>query len=151
MAKKKPGGMPEGAISRITELVNQFGSRTNAARIAGISTDQLSRYLTGLSQPSIAPIASMASKAGINLHWIWTGEPPKFLESAVQDEFAERLRRIKESTKIVEKFANSEQSKTALSGIDLRELLTFVEKYTIDEEGMEMLIRFFSQKQRREE
>lgn len=69
-------GLPNKLEHRISALVDMFETRTKAAEIAGISTDQLARYTSGKSQPAFVPIAKMAQAMGVSLEWIWTGEGP---------------------------------------------------------------------------
>lgn len=51
-----------------------LGSRKKAAEAAGISTDQLARYINGVSQPALQPIAKLCDAAGVGLEWLVTGE-----------------------------------------------------------------------------
>ena len=61
---------------RIGLIADHLGSRKYAAEVAGISVDQLARYINGESQPSLAPIALMAAGANVSLEWLATGEGP---------------------------------------------------------------------------
>lgn len=58
---------------RISAVVRLFRSRTEAAQVAGISTDQLARYEKG-SAPSFPPLAKLARAKGVSLDWLATGD-----------------------------------------------------------------------------
>jgi|GEM_PF-5044062 len=57
---------------RIAVLASEFPSRTEAARTAGISTEQLRRYIAGAA-PRLEPIARLCQAVGWSLDYIWTG------------------------------------------------------------------------------
>jgi len=54
--------------------VASFESRRYAASVAGISTDQLARYVNGEGEISLQPVARLAAAAGKTLDWVWTGQ-----------------------------------------------------------------------------
>jgi transcriptional regulator with XRE-family HTH domain len=58
---------------RISALVGLFKSRTEAASICEMSTDQLARYEKG-GTPSFVPLAKLAIAKGVRLEWLATGE-----------------------------------------------------------------------------
>lgn len=58
---------------RISALVSLFKSRTEAASICGMSTDQLARYEKG-GTPSFVPLAKLAIAKGVRLEWLATGQ-----------------------------------------------------------------------------
>ncbi|MFC5525261.1 helix-turn-helix domain-containing protein [Rhodanobacter ginsengisoli] len=58
---------------RISALIGLFKSRTEAATVAGMSTDQLARYEKG-GTPSFPPLAKLAVVKGVRLDWLATGE-----------------------------------------------------------------------------
>ena len=60
--------------TRIKAVAEQLGTRVEAAEIAGISTDQLARYIVGEGEISLSPIAKLALAAGVSLDWIWCGD-----------------------------------------------------------------------------
>lgn len=59
--------------SRISAVVDLYQSRIKAAEAAGVSTDQLARYISGDSQPKLGAIARLADGVGVRLEWIWSG------------------------------------------------------------------------------
>lgn len=50
---------------RICAVVDRFATRAEAAKAAGISTDQLWRYMKARSEPAFIPIAKMAETKGV--------------------------------------------------------------------------------------
>ena len=58
---------------RITTVANLYKDRKSAAGAAGISTDQLARYMRGENQPSFSAMAAMAHPQGISLDWLASG------------------------------------------------------------------------------
>jgi transcriptional regulator with XRE-family HTH domain len=64
----------EGLGERIAALVRLHGGRAAAARAAGISTDQISRYVQGRSSPGFETLARLAQGHGVSLDWLWSGE-----------------------------------------------------------------------------
>lgn len=80
---KKPGGRAlEDAVrpyrqefgDRLSGLLDQFDSRTEAAAVAGVVPDQLARYARGTVKPTLEVIARLARAKGVSLDWLWTGE-----------------------------------------------------------------------------
>lgn len=69
----------EGLRERISAVVRLYGGRAAAARAAGISPDQLSRYVQGRSSPGFETLARMAAGSGISLDWLWSGSGSMFL------------------------------------------------------------------------
>lgn len=78
----KPKGKAEADQSRaelgqrIGKVAEILGTRVKAAEAAGISTDQLARYILGTGEISLAPVARMAARAGVSLDWIARGIDP---------------------------------------------------------------------------
>ena len=72
-----------GIANRIAATVSLLGTRIHAAAVAGISRDQLARYVNGTSQPAFIPIARLADEAGVSLDWIWSGKGPMRLANRV--------------------------------------------------------------------
>jgi transcriptional regulator with XRE-family HTH domain len=74
---------------RISALIGLFKSRTEAAAVAGMSTDQLARYEKG-GTPSFPPLAKLAVVKGVRLEWLATGsgdmyfKPPRVEEEPAQ-------------------------------------------------------------------
>lgn len=69
----------EGLGERIAALVRLHGGRAAAARAAGISADQISRYVQGRSSPGFETLARLARGRGVSLDWLWSGEGPMLL------------------------------------------------------------------------
>ncbi|MGS1014070.1 helix-turn-helix domain-containing protein [Rhodanobacter sp. UC4450_H17] len=54
-------------------MIKLFDSRAEAARVAGMSTDQLARYEKG-GTPSFRPLVKLAAAKGVRLEWLATGD-----------------------------------------------------------------------------
>lgn len=68
---------------RIGEMADGLGTRIYAASVAGLSTDQLSRYINGDGEISLQPVARLAAATGKALDWVWSGQ-----SGQLGDEFA---------------------------------------------------------------
>lgn len=66
---------------RISAVIGLFKSRTEAASVCGMSTDQLSRYEKG-GTPSFPPLARLAIAKGVSLEWLATGEGGMLLSAS---------------------------------------------------------------------
>jgi len=75
MKTKKPNQAAADAVigARIGQIADLLENRKKAADVAGLSTDQLQRYIKGLSQPTLAPVARLCEATGARLEWVWTG------------------------------------------------------------------------------
>lgn len=62
--------------TRIKQVVDLHESRVSAASAAGVSTDMLSRYMRGSSQPAFAVMANLCAPVGVSLTWLASGNPP---------------------------------------------------------------------------
>ncbi|MCO6440529.1 MAG: helix-turn-helix transcriptional regulator [Nitrococcus mobilis] len=60
--------------TRILAAAEKVGTRKFAAQIAGVSVDQLARYLTGDTPPRLEPIARLAVAANVSMDWICFGK-----------------------------------------------------------------------------
>ncbi|MDH5528329.1 MAG: helix-turn-helix domain-containing protein [Nitrospirota bacterium] len=58
---------------RISDVAVLLGTREAAAKIGGVSKDQLGRYISGTSKPPLEVIARMAEAAGVRIDWVWNG------------------------------------------------------------------------------
>jgi len=82
MDQRKEDGSPDPSSlleigSRIDAVCKSIGSRKDAATVAGLSTDQLGRYIAGESpRLGFVPIAKLCDAAGYSLEWVWTGQGP---------------------------------------------------------------------------
>lgn len=68
---------------RIGELAEALGTRINAATVAELSTDQLSRYINGEGEISLQPVARLAAATGKTLDWVWSGREPPLADDFV--------------------------------------------------------------------
>ena len=83
------GNQPESVIQdddlelqrRVSALIEGFPTRKEAAQIAGLSTDQLVRYLKGSAEFSLKPIARLCVSAGVSLDGLVTGKAPETLKT----------------------------------------------------------------------
>lgn len=69
-----------GLVARLAAVIRLYPSREEAAAVAGVSVDQLRRYLAGRSAASFRSIACLAAGQGISLDWVATGWGPRHLE-----------------------------------------------------------------------
>ncbi|HYC02067.1 MAG TPA: helix-turn-helix transcriptional regulator [Azospirillaceae bacterium] len=71
------GGRPEEPReelpARLARVVDLFPTRRAAAAAAGVSVDQIARYLAGVNAPPFAVVSRLAQAQGISLDWIATG------------------------------------------------------------------------------
>lgn len=80
----------QGVGSRVEAACQRLGTRTKAAQVAGLSTDQLLRIVRGDSVPNFIAVQAIAIAAGVSLHWIATGEGPMLQERADAGDFAQQ-------------------------------------------------------------
>jgi len=59
----------------------QIGTVENAAKIAGIDSETLNRWMKGSTKASFVGVAQLALAAGRSLDWLATGEGPKHPEA----------------------------------------------------------------------
>lgn len=59
---------------RLRVILDQIGTRREAAEIAGVSLDAVIRYLRGENQPSFAAISRLCEAANVSMHWLATGQ-----------------------------------------------------------------------------
>jgi phage repressor protein C with HTH and peptisase S24 domain len=81
-----PGTSRQEIGQRIAVVCELVGTRRHSARVAGISEDQLSRYIRGKSEVSFSPLARLAKRAGVRLDWLWEGKGPMLAEVMVHEE-----------------------------------------------------------------
>lgn len=74
MGKRKPSEIltPETA-GRIKETVHLAGGFEAAAKMTGMSVNQLRRYTRGESEPGIVTLGTLARAARVSLDWIFFG------------------------------------------------------------------------------
>lgn len=66
--------------TRIREIQRQLGTVENAAKIAGVDSETLNRWMKGETKASFVGIARLALAANRSMNWLATGEEPKHLE-----------------------------------------------------------------------
>lgn len=54
--------------------MDEFESRAEAAKVAGVVADQLARYVRGDAKPPLEVVARLCVRRGISIDWLWTGE-----------------------------------------------------------------------------
>src|SRR5689334_23176475 len=67
---------------RIAKIADLYESRKLAAGAAGISTDQLQRYITGDGVVSFEAVSRMSGPKGASIDWVATGEGKMMLLEA---------------------------------------------------------------------
>lgn len=60
--------------TRITAVADLFDNRKYAADAAGVSTDQLARYMRGENTPPVTVADKLAAAKGVSLKWLARGE-----------------------------------------------------------------------------
>jgi transcriptional regulator with XRE-family HTH domain len=60
--------------NRLRHIADHFPTRRDAALAAGISVDQLTRYLRGENQPSFQAMQKLCAASQMSLVWLATGE-----------------------------------------------------------------------------
>ena len=91
---------------RIAQLVDLVGSRAKAAEVAGVSTEQIARYVRGeVPKVPLEPLLRLCEASGARIEWLATGRDPMLEGAAVQDEavkyslgetFEARIERLQE-------------------------------------------------------
>jgi transcriptional regulator with XRE-family HTH domain len=77
-SKQKPGGgisqERSDLAARLRFLVKRIGTQAEAAKVAGVTPQQLRNLISGKSAPSLQPVANMALHGGVSLDWVVTGQ-----------------------------------------------------------------------------
>jgi len=71
--KGAEGAAPETFGDRLSWLLDQFASRTEASTVAGVGIDQLAKYVRGGAKPTLEVMARLCLKKSVSLDWLWTG------------------------------------------------------------------------------
>jgi transcriptional regulator with XRE-family HTH domain len=89
--KHRDGALQEGPVAfrvelgeRIRHLLDLFGSRPEAAAIAGVTPEHLASYIGGRAKPPFELLARLARAKDISLEWLATGEGRAALGEAVE-------------------------------------------------------------------
>lgn len=69
---------------RISQLIRRAGTLEDAARIAGVSTSTLRRWIRGTSSADFVPLWRLASAAGYSMDWLASGEGHGPVDSATE-------------------------------------------------------------------
>jgi helix-turn-helix protein len=72
---------------RMRHLLDMFGSRPEAAKVAGVTPEHLASYINGSAKPPFALVARLAKAQGVSLEWMSSGEGRTSLNDAA-DGFA---------------------------------------------------------------
>lgn len=70
-----PGWTPE-VGTRFAKVVRQLGGGEAAGKIAGVTSEMISRYINGRAKPNLYAIAVLAAAAGVTVDWILTDSEP---------------------------------------------------------------------------
>jgi len=107
----RPGSAAE-LGQRIREVVGLFENRPAAARVAGVSKGQMTRYVTGeTSKVPLEPLLQLCEAKGVRIEWLATGRGPMLEADAVAEEraryqlpetFQERVGRLQEVNETIE-------------------------------------------------
>jgi len=75
---------------RLAELIAELGIlKKDFAESIGVSTGNLSDWLSGKTEPSAKPLSRISEKYKVNLNWLVTGKGPMFLDhSTISDRHA---------------------------------------------------------------
>ena len=68
-----PGYTPE-LGDRIKSVISRIGGLQEAAKISGVTDEQVARWRDGVSKPPFFAISSLCRHAGVSLTWLATGE-----------------------------------------------------------------------------
>lgn len=68
--------------ARLAELIQELGIlKKDFAESIGVSTGNLSDWLSGKTEPSAKPLSRISEKYKVNLNWLVVGHGPMFLET----------------------------------------------------------------------
>lgn len=75
-------------FQRLRHIADHFPTRRDAAQAAGISVDQLTRYLRGENQPSFQAMQKICAAAHMSLVWLATGQGARETDAAAHNDDA---------------------------------------------------------------
>ena len=81
----------KGFCSRLDQICRAVGSREEAAKAAGISVNQLIKYIKGKTNPSFFALANLVSCTPYSLDWLATGQDDGSLTQTKTSERADHL------------------------------------------------------------
>lgn len=70
-------GFRENLGTRIGQVVDMFPTKREAAKVAGVTAEQLRSYISGRSKPPFEVISRMAAEKGVSLNWMAIGQLPQ--------------------------------------------------------------------------
>lgn len=76
---------------RIDVVCRRIGSRSDAARAAGVTTAQLQRIMNRSSSPSLAVITNLAKESGASIEWIASGAIQNKVDTILDRDMVERM------------------------------------------------------------
>ncbi len=92
--KSSGGGVADGQppfrsdfADRLRWLLDQFATRAEAGRIAGVTPEHLPSYLKGGASPRFEAVARLAAAKNVSLDWLATGEGPRSSADAEPEGF----------------------------------------------------------------
>lgn len=72
--------------TRIKAVIDLYKSRKSASEVAGVSTDMLSRYMRGDSQPGFSVIVNLCRPVGVSLSWVADGKGAMMLADLAESD-----------------------------------------------------------------
>ena len=69
--------------SRLTQVIQSFGSVVTLARAVGVSDNAIYKWLSGRGQPSVVNLVALARAARVSIEWLATGEETRQSAQAV--------------------------------------------------------------------
>lgn len=69
--------------SRLTQVIQSFGSVVALAKAVGVSDNAIYKWLSGRGQPSVANLVALARAARVSIEWLATGEESRQSARAV--------------------------------------------------------------------
>jgi len=102
----------DGFGKRLSVLVTKLGGNAQAAKIAGLSDEMISRYLNGKARPNVFTVAMLAREAEISLDWLMFGDSTgRTLDKAVE---TQRFFTVLEAVKATYQEAAAEASEVQI-------------------------------------
>ena len=71
---KAAHGSAEKFVNRLDSVLSRYESRKQAASVAGVRAEMLTRYSKGQNAPGFDAIARLTAGVGISLDWLATGQ-----------------------------------------------------------------------------
>ncbi len=71
---------------RVRWLLDQFGSRVEAAEVAAVSPEHLPSYIAGRAKPPFELVVRLAAAKNVSLEWLATGQGERLLGGGGEDD-----------------------------------------------------------------